>query len=550
MVVDFEKQASIQPDNYDVCIIGAGAAGIVLATSLAQRGVRTLLLEAGGKRYASKYQDSYLGESDGLPYGGLYEGRFRVLGGTTTQWGGQILELDDFIFEKRPWIPGSGWPFSKAELTPYYRRALQMEGLSQSPGDTEEIWRGLGLQQPAFGQDLLSAFAKFCPNTNFVGIHNDALFNDPNLTLCIRATAVELELADDQSTVVGVLCRSIGGREMRFGARNFVICMGGIENSRFLLQATRRGSVAPWNRYGMVGRHFQDHLSGHVADVVEQNSDLPDVYLDYVSIGGYRFQQKMKLSFGTQKQLETLDVAGFLTHFSGNHDDMALAYETVRWLRTNRYEKLSFGRLAHLAFNIHKMVWHRMPYSRAMQSGTRASRRKLKLCVNCEQSPLSEGRISLSPQQDSLGLWRAKVHWRSSAQEIHSIRSYVAIIQKSFEENRLGKIVPFPSLSSDEAVNSSFTDIFHHLGGTRMAETPDAGVVDPNLRIFGTTNAYVCSTSVFPSAGFANPTHTLIALAYRLADHLRTNVVSGTDRATLSFNRSGSQSETENSAGI
>uniref|UniRef100_UPI00352AB0A5 GMC family oxidoreductase n=1 Tax=Salmonella sp. M198 TaxID=3240293 RepID=UPI00352AB0A5 len=92
----------------------------------------------------------------------------------------------------------------------------------------------------------------------------------------------------------------------------------------------------------------------------------------------------------------------------------------------------------------------------------------------------------------------------------------------------LGRIVPIAELHGDDGgFAATFRDSFHHLGGTRIASSQDQGVVDPDLRLFGTNNAYVCSTSVFPSAGFANPTHTLLALALRLSDHLHTRLGAG-----------------------
>jgi choline dehydrogenase-like flavoprotein len=528
LIVDLEKGGSVDQSDFEVCILGAGAAGITLATSLAQRGVRTLLLEAGGRRYNSRDQDLYWGEvGEGLAYNGLYDGRFRILGGSTTQWAGQILEFDDFVFEKRPWVPGSGWPFHKSELAPYYKRATELEGLAGGPKDAEEVWHLLGLQPPVFGADLVSEFSSFTPKTNFAELHRDAIENDPNLTVCLHANACEFILGDDDTTVVGVRCKTFGGHETHFHARAFVLCVGGIEACRFLLQPQKDGTVAPWNRRDMVGRHFHDHVLCYVADIVEQNSMLPDIFLDFVAVRGYRFQQKMKLPFETQRRLGTLDIAGFITFFTGGHDDMARAYETVRWIRTRRYEKLNTARLAHLGANFHKLLWHRIPYSRSIQSVGGSSRRSLKLNVNCEQNPLSEGRISLSPMQDALGSFRAKVDWRTSEQELHSIRRYVEVVREMFQRNNLGRIVPIPSLyADDKEFASTFRDSFHHLGGTRMATSEEFGVVNPDLRLFGTKNAYVCSTSVYPSAGFANPTHTLIALALRLADHLQRGIVS------------------------
>jgi choline dehydrogenase-like flavoprotein len=528
LIFDLEKGGNVDEANFEVCVIGAGAAGITLATSLAQRGIRTLLLEAGGRRYNSRDQNLYAGEvGEELAYEGLYDGRFRLLGGSTTQWAGQILEIDDFVFEKRPWVPGSGWPFSKSELTPYYKRAAELEGLANAPKDAEEVWRLLDLQPPAFGPDLVSAFSDFTLKTDFAAVHRDAIENNPNLTVYLHANACEFINGSDDTTILGVRCKSFGGLETTFHARTFVLCVGGIEACRLLLQPRKDGAVAPWNRRDMVGRHFQDHILCHVADVVEPNPKFQNIYLDFVSALGYRFQPKMKLPVETQRQLGTLDIGGFITYFTGGYDDMARAYQTVRWIRTRRYEKLKPARLVHLAANIHKLLWHKIPYSRSIQSIGGSGRRSLKLNVNCEQNPLSDGRISLSPMQDALGTFRAKVDWRASEQELHSIRRYVEVVREAFERNDLGRIVPIPSLyADDKEFASTFRDSFHHIGGTRMATSEEFGVVDPDLRIFGTRNAYVCSTSVYPSAGFANPTHTLIALALRLADHLQHGIAS------------------------
>ena len=61
----------------------------------------------------------------------------------------------------------------------------------------------------------------------------------------------------------------------------------------------------------------------------------------------------------------------------------------------------------------------------------------------------------------------------------------------------------------------------HHMGTTRMHPDPARGVVDEHGLVHGTSNVFVTGSSVFPTAGWAPPTLTVIALALRLADHLR-----------------------------
>jgi choline dehydrogenase-like flavoprotein len=519
VILDLEKNMAIETDGYDVCVIGAGAAGIVLALDLAQRGARTLLLEAGGKGYEARSQDLYLGEISGIPYKGLYDGRFRTLGGTTTQWGGQILEIDDFIFQNRSWVDGSGWPFPKSELQPFYDLASKWERLDRSLKHSEDIWAELGLEKPDFHGDLVSALSQWCPATNFARIYGDALAQSKTLTAVLHANACGFFIANDGATVTGVRCRTLRGGQLSFRAKKFVLSMGAIENCRLLLHPSAAGSATPWGQRGLVGRFYQDHVSCIAADILDQAPETTRNYFDYVSTSGFRFQPKMKLSPANQEALRTLDVCGFMLFFSGEDDDMALAYETYRLLKTRRLHKLSAGRLMHFAAHLHELAWHKMPYSRSLKSNSKE--RTCKLCVNTEQIPFSAGRIDLSAQMDVLGLHRPRVAWKTSEQELHSIRRYVEVASEVFARKDWGRIVPHRDLFAEgDVMSARFEDIFHHIGGTRMGLTEGDGVVDPDLKIFGTRNAYVCSSSVFPCAGFANPTHTVIALALRLAHHL------------------------------
>jgi choline dehydrogenase-like flavoprotein len=146
----------------DICIVGAGAAGIVLAVDLAHRGRDVLLLEAGGLEIEESSQEPYQSELAGLRHTGIHAGRFRTMGGTTTKWGGQILELDAIDFEPRPGVEDSGWPFPKSELTRHYERALELEGLGNVVRENAAVWRAIGLTQPDF-PGLEPYLSRWCP---------------------------------------------------------------------------------------------------------------------------------------------------------------------------------------------------------------------------------------------------------------------------------------------------------------------------------------------------------------------------------------------------
>src|SRR5215469_7626627 len=144
MVIDLEREdagAAIS-SHFDVCILGAGAAGLVLAVELVKHGKRVVVAESGGlRRWERRSQALNRSEIVGLPHAGVHAGRLRALGGTTGAWSGQITELDELDFAGRDWVPGSGWPFPKAALAPAYARAIELEGLAGALPDDDAVWQ-------------------------------------------------------------------------------------------------------------------------------------------------------------------------------------------------------------------------------------------------------------------------------------------------------------------------------------------------------------------------------------------------------------------------
>ena len=106
----------------DLCVIGAGPAGIAIALQFANKNVNVALLESGGLELDHQNQSLYQGENIGLPYTDLHSIRSRYFGGSSNCWGGWCRPFDAIDFEKRDWVPYSGWPFSRNDLDPYYER--------------------------------------------------------------------------------------------------------------------------------------------------------------------------------------------------------------------------------------------------------------------------------------------------------------------------------------------------------------------------------------------------------------------------------------------
>ena len=125
----------------DICIIGGGVAGQTLAIALSKYNLKTVILESGERDFRKDVQTLAEGANIGEDYYPLETSRLRLFGGTAAIWGGRCAELDPIDFEKRDYLPHSGWPFPKSDLDPYYETAFASLGLKR-PGEGR-LWLSL-----------------------------------------------------------------------------------------------------------------------------------------------------------------------------------------------------------------------------------------------------------------------------------------------------------------------------------------------------------------------------------------------------------------------
>jgi len=496
----------------DVCIVGAGAAGITLAVEFARQGRKVLLLEGGGAVREESSQAIYDSEIVGLPHRGIHTGRIRVKGGTTVRWGGQILELDALDFTPRATVPDSGWPFPKTELTSFYERALHLEGLARVERSDEAVWRDLGLPFTQF-DDLEAYLSRWCPEPNFARLHNKTLTTHPNIHLWLHSSAVEL--MTEGETATGLRCRTLTGVETIFCARHYIFCLGGIESSRFFLQP-RPGGL-PWNRSGLLGQHFQDHIDCNAAAI--EPLDLPSFHdtFDPIVTHGFKYLPKLRLRPHPQAQLGTLNIGSTMS-FEDTGKVRFQAKLTIRNLMRGRFGEVTRDNIFHTAKHVPMLFSQAWRYYVQRRAYAPPEVRIL-LRIHCEQEPTSRSSITLTDVRDPLGLLRIRFDWQVSERELETIRQYVLVAQRSLAG--VARIIPDPDLmSGSPKFFARCDDSNHHMGGMRMSPSDSTGIVDTNLRLYGLTNTYICSSAVFPCSGFSNPTHTVLALALRLSDHL------------------------------
>lgn len=514
MIVDLRHVDGSPPvHSADVCMIGAGAAGITMAIELSRRGLSVLVLEAGGFQFEDKSQDFYQVEVVGLPHTGAHDGRFRVFGGTTTRWGGQILELNAPDFEPRAWVPQSGWPFPKSVLDPYYARALMIEGVDSSLLDDDCVWQRVGVEKPVLGGGIEPLFTRFCPQPNFAKLHQNFLATQPGVTVYLHAGLSEILLSPSQNSIQAVRCTTEDQVDWRFTARHFVFCLGGLETPRLLMQPLRGCNAAPWNQSGVLGRYFQDHIDVTAATLLPRDRRWFHLRFDNIYLGGFRYIPKIKANAELQKHLQILSVGASLIPQSARQDVIEEFRKTLH--RYQRGELRVLGKeqilqAARTADILARKSWRYLAHRRAYNPDDLG----VGLRVHCEQAPNANSRLTLSRERDASGVQRLQLDWRFGQLELETIRKFVEHAARAFEFSGIASVKINGSLAADR------TDSYHHMGATRMAEFPHDGVVDPNCQLFGIANGFVCSSSVFPSSGFSNPTHTILALAVRLAEFI------------------------------
>lgn len=520
MIVDLQRNETLPEFHAEICIVGAGAAGLILAAELVRQGRTVLLLESGGSGAEPAPQSLNHCSYTGQPRRNAASGRYRALGGTTTLWGGQILDLDEEDFLERSWAPGSGWPFVKAELDPYYQRAIEMEGLGDACRTDREIWQRIRVPAPNMGDAFEPYFTRWCPEPNFARLFRNTI-ESPLLCVALHATATTFLLSENGSRVGGVECITPQGKKYIFSADHYALCLGTIESSRFLLQPLHSEQTPPWNCNGLVGRHFQSHIDLDIAQIPSPAAANLRPWFANVYRNGYKYHPKIRLSPAVQRTRQVLNIAGAVTCRLDKREEAEL-----RRVKSAARHAVH-GRFGQIRGSDLSLALRYLPTVAGLGCGYLKHRAywpknsSFHLRVHCEQAPLSESHIGLTNTRDATGMYEANLDWQVSPLEWETIRCFTEQARDGFQKLGVAGLETIPELAREDGFRGMTFDASHHdMGGTRMAINAAHGVVDPNLKLHGLANAYVCSASVFPCSGFSNPTHTLIALAIRLAEHL------------------------------
>lgn len=529
MLIDFASPAAPRSIEADLCIVGAGAAGIALALNFAGTHHSICLLEGGGFAHEPESQALYEGSAVGVPWlCSLHDSRLRQFGGTTSrEWGGGCTPLDALDFASRPWVPYSDWPITRNELLPYYERARTIFQLGPEPFEDLALLAATirQLVPNPLGFDPATLVNRYYLKSplNFGEAQRTALEKARNVTALVHANVVDLEVNDAASAMTAVRVKSLTGRTGTVRARAFVLACGGIETARLLLAANKVESCGLGNRHDLVGRFFMDHPSGPVGTVVASE---PERFIDAYDHSYHWARQlpiypTLYLSEAAQRRQELLNArCRLVTREAVEVPDGVAAFREL--LDRARDRQLPPNLLLRQLRRIGRDIGHVAVASARRLAGRDAVRTRLDLEGVFEQAPNPASRITLSYDRDALGQRRARLDWRLTDLDWRSYRGLAHCFDAELRRRRIGYLQISDWLRSERPeVNSMLGGVAHHLGTTRMSDDPRSGVVDSNCRVHGIANLFVSSGSVLPTGGVAGPTFTIVALGIRLADHLK-----------------------------
>ena len=560
MFIDARTLAADTLIEHDICIIGGGAAGIALAREFIGQSYQVCLLESGGLDLDEVTQSLYTGENIGIPYFPLGESRARYLGGSTNVWGGTCRPLDDIDFENRPWMPYSGWPFAKTELVPYYERAQKVCGLGPYKYDfadwKDELKRHQRLNLPFRGDKIDTCIFQVMSQAHlrFGEVYRTEIEQAPNINTYLHVNVVEIETNDTAQVVRRLRVACLQGNKFWVSAKLFILACGGIENPRLLLESNKVQSTGLGNQHDLVGRFFMEHpylRSGKIL-LSKPNALYPMDPNQKIRVDQTRIMAALVISKTVQEREQILNFAARLVPI---YPEWLGALQRIRnkdWQGKGLDGDPSFiNDLGKVIANLNEVI--ASSWAKRKVKHPPYPQRFFETHLISEQAPNPDSRVTLSPERDKLGLRRVKLDWRLSPIDTYTIHRSQQIIGEELARAGLGQLqieitdddVSWQSLiqRSQQVLEEALTHSgssrhleivlhgdsysqtlrgsYHHIGTTRMSTNPKQGVVNEHCQVHGISNLYIAGSSVFPTGGLSNPTLTIVALAIRLADHIK-----------------------------
>jgi choline dehydrogenase-like flavoprotein len=489
----------------DIAIIGGGVAGITIARTLANSRYNITLLESGSLEFDNNVQEMYAGEYQARDSFNLTSSRLRYFGGSSNHWAGNCMTLQDSDFKHRDWIPYSGWPIRKDDLSEYYRQAEKICEIGPSHLDVYNNRQLLPLPDITFDTAKFSHdVMQKSPPTRFGTRYREDIIQAENIHCLLNANVTDIQPDTNGKTISRVQVTTLSGKQFNVVARHYILACGGIENARLLLHANRLHDNSLGNANDLIGRFYIDHPVLFAGLLVTQpDPEIMHFFREHPVKNGKTMRGTIELTAQTQKQLKIAN--------------SSIVSVPVHWLSEQQAARFKKYIEPEQEQNTTDMLMNQL--RSWLGKKKRYSIEHHLLVVRSEQSPNPDSRVTLQDEKDKLGIPRSRVEWKLTEFDRRTMEQTLNVFAQ--EAGRLG-VGRVKNILGDEPIWPDFIRGGpHHMGTTRMHDDPKQGVVDKNCRVHGLNNLYVAGSSVFTTSGCSMPTLTIVALALRLAEHLR-----------------------------
>lgn len=539
--------------TYDLCVIGSGPAGIIVTLEYQklQPSHHILLIEYGpDKPPAHNPLDESIKIVDTQNHHLPSECTNKGLGGSSGTWGGRCVMYDEIDFEPRKILAGQcTWDRS---LFLDSRRFADRAGEYFDCGPAQFHVRDVpGVNGARIAENFQNGdvtdttLERWSLPTRFAARYRSQLLASPNIHLLTGWEAFSFAPPSHEGAVSAVRLRDFARqRQAQITARRTVIAAGAQETTRLLLKNPgvfqQRGSPPD-----SLGRYYQGHVSGKIASVRFYGQPRHTEFGFLRTPEGIYARRRFQFSPAALLKHNLLNTALWLDnplYLDPAHRNGAMSVMYLAMITPYLKDCLAPPAIAHsvtkgrvTAIGPHLAnVLRDFPQSLTVPAALFYSRYCLKrklpgvflyspqnvyaLHFHAEQVPVPHNRMELAGDRDTLN-----IHYQYTDHDVDSVIRAHALLDQWLRQCRCGELIYwFPRPELPAAIRAMSIDGLHQVGTTRIAKTSATGVLDENLKIWGTSNLYVCSSSAFPTSSQANPTFLLGAFAVRLAHHLST----------------------------
>jgi len=487
--------------HVSVCIVGSGIGGSTLALKLASKNISFIIIEAGGLDTCnSDIQMENIGRKMGLR-----STRSIQLGGTSNLWHGVLSPLDKIDFEKRDWIPNSGWAITLNDLNPFYKEAANIFNVKDYDyfnASKVSIDLYKKIDDMRFNRDNFKnkLFQQPLPTKNFKNDILELVKDSKNSHLLLNAVALEFVKNGDK--VSSLKCGNDSGI-FEIKADYFVSAAGALESPRLLLNSKIKNSN--------IGKYLMDHPMTSLCQIQPQYIQNTHIYSAIRYVPSVVIKTGIVLKDSVQRSLKLPNHNFFMrpSFTKGINNGLEKIKLSLLTFKDGKFKLKDLWKVLTSLNIIYQVLIYRFSLD--------TKYKYVDLFSVTEQFPMPESNVSLSNKKDKWGYPISKVNWQVSEQEILLIKKWYDFIQSGCFSKDDFKIT---SEFNKESWIGDFTSAAHHVGTARMGETSKTGVVDKNLKVFDCDNLYVCDGSVFTTSGNVNCGFTIAAFACRLADFI------------------------------